>query len=137
MARTFQVTKLLPDYTVEENVALALQVAEGAAFEMLSPARGDAAIWREARRQLDEAGLGDRAQTLATELSHGEAKQLELVIALCLQPRLLLLDEPMAGLGPNEAPAMVRRLAAMRGQLGIMLVEHDMDAVFSLAMMRP
>ncbi len=133
LARTFQITSLLPDFSVLENVVLTLQARRGHSFRLLRPARADAALFEVAARHLADGGLGDRGGAPVADLSHGEAKQLELVIALALTPRLLLLDEPMAGLGQAESRDMVDRLAALRGRLPMLLVEHDMDAVFSLA----
>lgn len=133
LARTFQITSLLPDFSVIENLAVTLQARRGHSFRFLRSARADAGLFAEAASHLAAAGLGDRGGAAVADLSHGEAKQLELAMALALEPRLLLLDEPMAGLGRAESRAMVDRLAALRGRLAMLLVEHDMDAVFSLA----
>ncbi len=119
LARTFQTPDTLGEYTAQENVAVAL-LARGA------PAR-DAALY------LDRAGLAARAQMRVADLSHGERKQLELAIALATHPRVLLLDEPMAGLGPTESAQMVEILRGLRGEVAMLLVEHDMKAVFALA----
>ena len=133
IARTFQITQLLADQTALDNVALAVQAGQGHSFRFLKSAASDASLRAPAREYLDAAGLGERADVLVSELSHGEHKQLELAVALATKPRLLLLDEPMAGLGASESRAMVAALKRMKGSVSILLVEHDMDAVFALA----
>ena len=133
IARTFQITELLPDFTAAENVALAVQVRDGHSFRLLRDARRDATLRARALDHLATVDMADRADILASSLSHGEAKLLELAVALATAPRLLLLDEPMAGLGPTESAAMIETLRALRSRAAILLVEHDMDAVFSLA----
>ena len=133
IARTFQITQLLADQTALDNVALAVQAGQGHSFRFLKSAASDASLRAPAREYLDAAGLGERADVLVSELSHGEHKQLELAVALATKPRLLLLDEPMAGLGASESRAMVAALKRMKGGVSILLVEHDMDAVFALA----
>jgi branched-chain amino acid transport system ATP-binding protein len=119
LARTFQTPDTLGEYTARENVAVAL-VARGAAA-------GHAALF------LTRAGLCARADIRVADLSHGERKQLELAIALATNPRVLLLDEPMAGLGPTESAQMVEILRGLHGEVAMLLVEHDMKAVFALA----
>ena len=133
IARTFQITQLLADQTALDNVALAVQAGQGHSFRFLKSAASDASLRAPAREYLDAAGLGERADVLVSQLSHGEHKQLELAVALATKPRLLLLDEPMAGLGASESRAMVAALKRMKGGVSILLVEHDMDAVFALA----
>lgn len=133
IARSFQIVELLPAFTVAENLALALQVRNGHSFRFWGRASADAGIRAEVETRLAEAGLSARAGAHVADLSHGERKDLELVIALAQNSRLLLLDEPMAGLGQSETQRMVTRLAALRGAQTILLVEHDMDAVFALA----
>jgi branched-chain amino acid transport system ATP-binding protein len=133
IARTFQITQLLADQTALDNVALAVQAGQGHSFRFLKSAASDASLRAPAREYLDAAGLGERADVLVSQLSHGEHKQLELAVALATKPRLLLLDEPMAGLGASESRAMVAALKRMKGSVSILLVEHDMDAVFALA----
>ena len=133
IARTFQITQLLADQTALDNVALAVQAGQGHSFRFLKSAADDCNLRAPAREYLDAAGLGERADVLVSELSHGEHKQLELAVALATKPRLLLLDEPMAGLGASESRAMVAALKRMKGGVSILLVEHDMDAVFALA----
>jgi branched-chain amino acid transport system ATP-binding protein len=133
LARTFQITTLLPDYTVLENVALAIQVKQGHSFKFWRNVHGDRTLKDQARGYLDQIGLGPRAELPVADLSHGERKQLELAVALATNPRLLLLDEPMAGLGHTESQHMVELLAGLKSKVSMLLVEHDMDAVFSLA----
>lgn len=133
IARTFQITQLLADQTALDNVALAVQAGQGHSFRFLKSAANDSSLRAPAREYLDAAGLGERTDVLVCELSHGEHKQLELAVALATKPRLLLLDEPMAGLGASESRAMVEALKRMKGSVSILLVEHDMDVVFALA----
>ena len=133
IARTFQITQLLADQTALDNVALAVQAGQGHSFRFLKSAADDCSLRAPAREYLDAAGLGERADVLVSQLSHGEHKQLELAVALATKPRLLLLDEPMAGLGASESRAMVAALKRMKGSVSILLVEQDMDAVFALA----
>jgi branched-chain amino acid transport system ATP-binding protein len=133
LARTFQITELLPEYTALDNAALAVQAREGHSFRFWSNARRDEPLRSAARRYLGQVGLAQRAEVRVADLSHGERKQLELAVALATEPRLLLLDEPMAGLGPAESLQMVGVLRGLKGRFGMLLVEHDMDAVFALA----
>lgn len=133
VARTFQIPQLLSEFTAAENVALAIQSREGVLASIFSLLRVDRSATQQAQPFLDMVGLGHRRATLVAELAHGERKQLELAIALSLKPKILLLDEPMAGLGHTESMAMIETLSGLRGQLSILLVEHDMDAVFRLA----
>jgi branched-chain amino acid transport system ATP-binding protein len=133
IARSFQITQLCRRLTVRENVILAVQAALGGSFRFLRPVRNDRVLTDEADATLAAAGLAARADVVAALLSHGEQRQLELAIALSQAPRVLLLDEPAAGLGAAEMPALTRRLAALKGRLATLLVEHDMDTVFALA----
>ena len=133
LGRTFQITQLLPEFTVLENVALAVQTHEGHSFRFLRSAAREERLNAPALVRLKEAGLAAKAHVKVASLSQGERKQLELAIALAGEPRLLLLDEPMAGLGPAESAEMVETLRRLKGSVGILLVEHDMDAVFALA----
>lgn len=133
LARSFQITCLLLDYSVLENVAVTVQVRQGHSFHFFADVRKDLALREEAMALLEKAGIAARADTLVANLSHGERKQLELVVALAMRPRLLLLDEPMAGLGHVESQQMIETLRGLKNQLGMLLVEHDMDAVFALA----
>ena len=133
IARTFQITELLIEDSALDNVALAVQAGQGHSFRFLGDAAADASLVEPAREHLAAAGLADRAQVRVSELSHGERKQLELAVALAAKPRLLLLDEPMAGLGAAESRRMVETLLGMKGRTTMLLVEHDMDVVFALA----
>lgn len=133
LARSFQIVELLPEFTLAENLALAIQVRDGHSFHFWRRASADAAIRREVSERLAEAGLAARADIPVAALSHGERKDLELVLALASQAPVLLLDEPMAGLGHSETAAMIARLGRLKGSKTILLVEHDMDAVFALA----
>jgi branched-chain amino acid transport system ATP-binding protein len=132
-ARSFQITSVFRDFTALDNVALAVQAQAGHSFRFWRPARADAALRAPARAVLEELGLGARADVRAAELAHGEQRQLEIAMALARRPRLLLLDEPVAGMGAEESQRMVRFLATLKGRETIILVEHDMDAVFTLA----
>jgi branched-chain amino acid transport system ATP-binding protein len=133
LARTFQITSLLLDLSVLDNVALAVQARTGHSFRFWRDARQVAELRDPARAALARVGLAERADLPASALSHGEHRQLELAMALASNPRLLLLDEPMAGLGPEESSRMVEMLRALKQELTILLVEHDMEAVFALA----
>ena len=133
LARSFQVTSIFPELSALDNVALAVQAHAGSSFRFWRPARSERALREPARAALDEVGLGERASVLAASLSHGEQRQLEIAMALATQPRLLLLDEPMAGMGREESARMVELLRRLRGERTMLLVEHDMDAVWALA----
>jgi branched-chain amino acid transport system ATP-binding protein len=133
LGRTFQITSLLDDMTVRQNLGLAIQAREGGNFRIFDRAGKRAEVWDEVATILKDSPLGARADVPVADLSHGEKKQLELVMALSLRPRLLLLDEPMAGLGHVESQQMVEALRAARGECAMLLVEHDMEAVFALA----
>ena len=133
IARTFQITSLLEDASVRDNVALAVQARLGGNLRIWDRRAARGEIWRETSRLLESGGLDDRAQARCADLSHGEKKQLELLMAMAAHPRLMLLDEPMAGLGHGESRDMVDRLGEIRKETTILLVEHDMEAVFALA----
>jgi branched-chain amino acid transport system ATP-binding protein len=133
LARSFQVTSVFRDFSALDNVALAVQAHAGSSFRFWRPARGERALREPARAALESVGLGARADVLAASLAHGEQRQLEIAMALATEPRLLLLDEPVAGMGLDESQKMVRFLATLKRRMTIVLVEHDMDAVFSLA----
>ena len=133
LARSFQITSLLLDFTAVDNVALAAQAHAGHSFHFWRNARKESHLRDAALAALNRVGLADRAQTIVSELSHGEQRELELAVALATRPRLLLLDEPMAGLGITESARMVKLLQELRQEVTIVLVEHDMDAVFALA----
>jgi branched-chain amino acid transport system ATP-binding protein len=133
LARSFQITSLFLDLSVLDNVALAVQAHAGHSFRFWRDARREAELRDPARVALTRVGLSGRADLPASALSHGEHRQLELAMALASSPRMLLLDEPMAGLGPEESARMVTMLRALKKELTILLVEHDMEAVFALA----
>jgi branched-chain amino acid transport system ATP-binding protein len=133
LARTFQVTSVLPGFSALENVALAAQAREGSSFRFFRPAAAESLLNRAAQAALDAVGLGDRAAVPAGALSHGEKRQLELAAALATRPRLLLLDEPLAGAGPEETERLIALLRRLKSDYTILLVEHDMQAVFALA----
>jgi branched-chain amino acid transport system ATP-binding protein len=133
LARSFQITSVLREFSALDNVALAVQARQGHSFRFWAPARADRALRDPALKALDSVGLAARADSAAADLSHGERRQLEVAMALASEPRLLLLDEPMAGMGADESTRMVNLLRTLKGQRTLMLVEHDMDAVFALA----
>ncbi|SMH57107.1 ABC transporter ATP-binding protein [Azospirillum agricola] len=133
LARSFQITSVFPSFTALDNVALAVQAHAGHSFRFWRDAARDRRLSDPARAVLERVGLGPRGNTPASALAHGEKRQLELAMALATGPKLLLLDEPMAGMGPEESARMVRLLAELKGGVTILLVEHDMDAVFALA----
>jgi branched-chain amino acid transport system ATP-binding protein len=133
LARSFQITSLLPDFTALDNVALAAQAHDGHSFYFWSDARKESRLRDAALAALLRVGLGNRAETLVSKLSHGEQREVELAVALATKPQVLLLDEPMAGLGITESARMVKLLQELRREVTIVLVEHDMDAVFALA----
>ncbi len=133
LQRSYQITSLFPDFTTEDNVALAIQALQGHSFRFWSSARREPTLREPARQMLDRVGLADKSELKASALAHGEQRQLELAMALAGQPSLLLLDEPMAGMGQSESLAMLDILRPLKGEVGILLVEHDMDVVFALA----
>ena len=133
LGRTFQITSLFANFTALENVALAVQAHAGHSFRFWQDARKEAELREPARAALDRAGLSHRADTSVAGMSHGEHRQLELAMALATRPQMLLLDEPMAGLGPDESSRMVKTLRGLKRDLTILLIEHDMGAVFALA----
>jgi len=133
LARSFQITSLFLDLSVLDNVALAVQAHTGHSFHFWRDARLQAKLREPARAALERVGLSGRADVVTSALSHGEHRLIELAMALAGNPRMLLLDEPMAGLGPEESARMVEMLRALKKELTILLVEHDMEAVFALA----
>lgn len=132
IARSFQITSVFMEMSVLDNVAFAIQARDGHSFRFWTPARSLASLRQPAMAKLAAVGLDDRAERRALDLSHGERRQLEIAMALGSNPEMLLLDEPMAGIGSEETARMVAILKSLRG-MTILLVEHDMDAVFALA----
>jgi branched-chain amino acid transport system ATP-binding protein len=133
LARSFQITSVYPEFSALDNVALAVQANAGHSFRFWKAARADRTLTEPAQRVLEEVGLAERKNVLAANLAHGEQRQLEVAMALATDPRLLLLDEPMAGMGTEESQRMIALLSKLKQTKTIILVEHDMDAVFRLA----
>lgn len=133
LARSFQITTLLPDFTALENVAAAAQACEGHSFRFLRPAAADPRLNAAARECLEAVGLYRRADVPAGILTHGQKRRLEIAVALATRPSLLLLDEPMAGTGPEETAGLLATLEQLGGGMSLLLVEHDMETVFALA----
>jgi branched-chain amino acid transport system ATP-binding protein len=133
LARSFQVSSVAADFSVLQNVMLAVQGASGRSYRFLRPALRDPALTGPARALIDRSGLAGRDRVLASDLSHGERRKLEIAMALALAPKAFLLDEPMAGMGAEGAVQLGDLLDGLRREAPILLVEHDMDAVFRLA----
>ncbi|MFN3348702.1 ABC transporter ATP-binding protein [Pseudorhodoplanes sp.] len=133
LARSFQITSLFQDFTALDNVALAVQAHAGHSFHFWRNARDEDELRAPARAALERVGLSHRADTVVASMSHGEHRQLEIAMALATRPQMLLLDEPMAGMGPEESARMVQTLLELKKQYTILLIEHDMEAVFALA----
>jgi len=133
LARSFQITSIFADMSVRDNVALSVQAHGAHSFRFWRFAHADEALRTNAMARVSELGLEGRAHTLAGALAHGEKRQLEIAMALATRPKLLLLDEPMAGMGPEESRRMIGFLRSLKSTVTIVLIEHDMDAVFALA----
>ena len=133
LARTFQVSSLAPEFSALRNVMLAVQARQGSSLRFLRPVTRDPSLTEPAMAMLARVGLAGRADVPAAELSHGERRQLEIATALAMQPKAFLLDEPMAGMGPEGSKALTAFLDGLRQEAPILVVEHDMDAVFALA----
>ena len=133
LGRTFQVSSLIPEFSALRNVMLAAQARQGSSFRFLGNVMHDRTLLDAAGSALNRVGLADRASVPAAELSHGERRQLEIAIAIALGAKAFLLDEPMAGMGPEGSRALTAFLDQLRAESPILLVEHDMDAVFALA----
>ena len=133
LARSFQVSSVIPDFTVLQNVMLAVAGASGRIFRFHRPALADRSLTEPALFHIGQAGLEGRAGVAAAELAHGERRRLEIAMALALRPRAFLLDEPMAGMGLEGGRQLTAILAGLKAEAPILLVEHDMDAVFALA----
>jgi branched-chain amino acid transport system ATP-binding protein len=133
LARSFQITSVFLNFTVLDNVALAVQAHDGHSFRFWRPARGEVGLREPAYAILKNVGLENRAEVVTANLSHGEQRQLEIAMALATEPKLLLLDEPTAGMGREESTRMIEILGNLRETQTILLIEHDMDVVFALA----
>ncbi len=133
ITRSFQITSLILDMTVLENIALAVQAHRGSSFRFIKPAASVTQTQDRAMELLARVGLADKAHMVTRALSHGEHRHMEIAIALASEAEVMLLDEPMAGLGAEESRQMVELLSQIKGQHTIVLIEHDMDAVFALA----
>jgi branched-chain amino acid transport system ATP-binding protein len=132
LARSYQITSIFRRFSVLDNLALAVQARSGSSFSFWRRVAGERALFDEAQAVADEVGLSQKAHVLAQRLAHGEQRALEVGLALATRPRLVLLDEPMAGMGPQESQRMIDLIAGIRSRAAVLLVEHDMDAVFRL-----
>ncbi|MHC1550406.1 ABC transporter ATP-binding protein [Phyllobacterium sp. K27] len=133
LGRSFQISSLAPEFSALRNVMLAVQARQGSSFRFFRPVMTDKSLTEPAMAMLERVGLAKRANLPAAELSHGERRQLEIAIALALRSKVFLFDEPMAGMGPEGSKALTGFLDGLRHEAPILLVEHDMDAVFALA----
>ena len=133
LARSYQITSIFRRFSVLDNLALAVQARSGSSFSFWKPVAAESALFDEARTIAAEVGLGEKTGSVAAQLSHGEQRALEVGLALATRPKLVLLDEPMAGMGPEESQRMIALIKRIRAQVTVLLVEHDMDAVFRLA----
>ena len=133
LARSYQITSIFKRFSVLDNLALAVQARSGSSFSFWRPVAGEAVLVDEARAIAAEIGLSGREAAPAATLAHGEQRALEVGLALATRPRLVLLDEPMAGMGPEESQRMIESIERIRARVTVLLVEHDMDAVFRLA----
>lgn len=133
LVRSFQITSIFPEFSALENIALAAQLSDGHSFRFWEPASCNQRIVESARAYLGQVDLSDLADTRASALSHGQQRRLELGMTLAREPTLLILDEPLAGMGAEETADIVELLRGLKGRVSMLLVEHDMDAVFALA----
>jgi branched-chain amino acid transport system ATP-binding protein len=133
LSRSYQITSVFSDFTALENVSIAAQAHDGHSFGIWHPAAREEQLTRPSLASLQKVGLAEKANSLVAELAHGERRQLELAMALVSKSKVLLLDEPMAGMGKRESESMVQLLSMLKGQYTMLLIEHDMDAVFALA----
>jgi len=133
LARSYQITSIFRRFSVLDNLALAVQARSGSSFSFWKPVAAEGALFDEARAIADEVDLANKVSSIAAHLSHGEQRALEVGLALATRPKLVLLDEPMAGMGPEESQRMIALIKRIRAQVTVLLVEHDMDAVFRLA----
>ena len=133
LARSYQITSIFKRFSVLDNLALAVQARSGSSFKFWKPVERETALFDEAGSIAAQVGLSRKLSAVGMELSHGEQRALEVGLALATRPKLVLLDEPMAGMGPEESQRMIELIARIRAQVTVLLVEHDMDAVFRLA----
>ncbi|HSA72039.1 MAG TPA: ABC transporter ATP-binding protein [Burkholderiales bacterium] len=133
LARSYQITSIFRRFRVLDNLALAVQARSGSSFSFWRPVAEEAALFEEARRIAAQVNLTQKLDAVASTLSHGEQRALEVGLALATHPKLVLLDEPMAGMGPEESRRMIELIGRIRTDVAVLLVEHDMDAVFRLA----
>ncbi len=133
LVRSYQITSIFRQHSVLDNVALAVQARSGSSFRFWHAVRNEQTLFDEARTIVARVGLADRADVLAANLAHGEQRQLEVGLAVATRPAMLLLDEPMAGMGPEESERLIPLIDGLRQEVSILLIEHDMDAVFRLA----
>ena len=133
LARSYQITSIFKRFTVLDNLALAVQARSGSSFSFWRPVSRETALTDDARSIAAEVGLHEKQNALAATLAHGEQRALEVGLALATRPKLVLLDEPLAGMGPEEAQRMIGLIDRVRSRVTVLLVEHDMDAVFRLA----
>jgi branched-chain amino acid transport system ATP-binding protein len=133
LARSYQITSIFRRFSVLDNLALAVQARSGSSFSFWRPVAAEAALFDEARRIASQVNLTQKVDSVASTLAHGEQRALEVGLALATRPKLLLLDEPMAGMGPEESNRMIELIGRIRAEVAVLLVEHDMDAVFRLA----
>ena len=133
LARSYQITSIFRRFSVLDNLALAVQARSGSSFSFWRPLAGEIPLFKEAEAIAVEVGLGPRVNAIAATLAHGEQRALEVGLALATRPKLVLLDEPMAGMGPEDSRRMIALIDRLRARLTVLLVEHDMDAVFRLA----
>jgi branched-chain amino acid transport system ATP-binding protein len=133
LARSYQITSIFRRFSVLDNLALAVQARSGSSLSFWRPVAEEKALFDEAASIAGEVGLAARISSVAGNLAHGEQRALEVGLALATRPKLVLLDEPMAGMGPEESQRMIELIQRVRAQVTVLLVEHDMDAVFRLA----
>jgi branched-chain amino acid transport system ATP-binding protein len=133
LARSYQITSIFRRFSVLDNLALAVQARSGSSFSFWRPVAAETALFDEARRIASQVNLTQKVDSVASTLAHGEQRALEVGLALATRPKLLLLDEPMAGMGPEESNRMIELIGRIRVEVAVLLVEHDMDAVFRLA----
>jgi branched-chain amino acid transport system ATP-binding protein len=133
LARSYQITSIFKRFSVLDNLALAVQARSGSSFSFWHPVASESALFDQARAIAAQVGLSEKVESLAATLAHGEQRALEVGLALATRPKLVTLDEPMAGMGPEESQRMIALIGRIRAEVTVLLVEHDMDAVFRLA----